>query len=101
MLSGMARIAIIGGGSIGEALLSGLQRAGRQVKDLVVAERMPERAKYLADTYSVRVASVTDAVRKIKAGAVEINGEKVREVLMANPPAEMVIQVGKNWKRVG
>ena len=55
MLSGMARIAIIGGGSIGEALLSGLLRAGRQVKDLVVAERMPERAKYLADTYSVLV----------------------------------------------
>ena len=49
----MARIAIIGGGSIGEALLSGLLRAGRQVKDLVVAERVPERAKYLADTYSV------------------------------------------------
>ncbi|MCV6971925.1 pyrroline-5-carboxylate reductase [Mycobacterium bohemicum] len=58
----MARIAIIGGGSIGEALLSGLLRAGRQVKDLVVAERVPERAKYLADTYSVRVSSVADAV---------------------------------------
>ena len=62
MLSAMARIAIIGGGSIGEALLSGLLRAGRQVKDLVVAERMPERAEYLAETYSVRVASVSDAV---------------------------------------
>jgi pyrroline-5-carboxylate reductase len=62
MLSAMARIAIIGGGSIGEALLSGLLRAGRQVKDLVVAERMPERADYLAETYSVRVASVSDAV---------------------------------------
>ena len=62
MLSGMARIAIIGGGSIGEALLSGLLRAGRQVKDLVVAERMPDRAQYLADTYSVRVTSVTEAV---------------------------------------
>ena len=37
MLCGMARIAIIGGGSIGEALLAGLLRAGRQVKDLVVA----------------------------------------------------------------
>lgn len=61
MLSGMARIAIIGGGSIGEALLSGLLRAGRQVKDLVVAERIPERAKYLADTYSVLVTSVTEA----------------------------------------
>ncbi len=63
MLSDMARIAIIGGGSIGEALLSGLLRAGRQSKDLVVAERIPERAKYLADTYSVLVtSSVTDAV---------------------------------------
>jgi pyrroline-5-carboxylate reductase len=62
MLSGMARIAIIGGGSIGEALLSGLLRAGRRVKDLVIAERLPERAKYLADTYSVLVASPTEAV---------------------------------------
>jgi len=62
MLSGMARIAIIGGGSIGEALLSGLLRAGRQVKDLVVAEQIPERAKYLADTYSVLVTSMADAV---------------------------------------
>ncbi|MBJ7463718.1 MAG: pyrroline-5-carboxylate reductase [Mycolicibacterium sp.] len=57
----MARIAIIGGGSIGEALLSGLLRAGRQVKDLVVAEKHPDRAKQLADTYSVRVTSVSDA----------------------------------------
>lgn len=62
MLSAMARIAIIGGGSIGEALLSGLLRAGRQVKDLVVSERMPERAEYLAETYSVRVAPVSEAV---------------------------------------
>ena len=53
MLARMARIAIVGGGSIGEALLSGLLRAGRQVKDLVVAEKSPDRAKYLSDTYSV------------------------------------------------
>jgi tyrosyl-tRNA synthetase len=44
--------------------------------------------------------SVTEAARKIKAGAVEINGEKVKELVLANPPAEMVIQVGKNWRRV-
>ncbi|BBX47926.1 pyrroline-5-carboxylate reductase [Mycobacterium cookii] len=62
MLVGMARIAIVGGGSMGEALLSGLLRAGRQVKDLVVAERMPDRARYLADTYSVLVTSLPDAV---------------------------------------
>ncbi|WP_197518776.1 pyrroline-5-carboxylate reductase [Mycobacterium sp. ACS1612] len=58
----MARIAIIGGGSIGEALLSGLLRAGRQVKDLVVAEKSPDRVKYLSDTYSVLVTTVADAV---------------------------------------
>ncbi|WP_395308409.1 pyrroline-5-carboxylate reductase [Mycobacterium sp. AMU20-3851] len=57
----MARIAIIGGGSIGEALLSGLLRAGRQVKDLAVAEKNPDRAKQLAETYSVLVTSVADA----------------------------------------
>ncbi|MCV7285124.1 pyrroline-5-carboxylate reductase [Mycolicibacterium wolinskyi] len=57
----MSRIAIIGGGSMGEALLSGLLRAGRQVKDMVVSEKFPERAKYLADKYSVRVTSVVDA----------------------------------------
>ncbi|MDT5327240.1 MAG: pyrroline-5-carboxylate reductase [Mycobacterium sp.] len=83
----MARIAIIGGGSIGEALLSGLLRAGRQVKDLVVAERVPERAKYLADTYSVLVTtSLADAVENatfvvvaVKPGDVEsVMGELAR-----------------------
>jgi pyrroline-5-carboxylate reductase len=62
MLSRMARIAIVGGGSIGEALLSGLLRAGRHVKDMVVAEKDPARAKYLADKYSVLVTTVADAV---------------------------------------
>jgi pyrroline-5-carboxylate reductase len=62
MLSRMARIAIVGGGSMGEALLSGLLRAGRQVKDMVVAEKFPDRAKYLSETYSVLVTTVADAV---------------------------------------
>ena len=43
--------------------------------------------------------SVTDAVRKIKAGAVEINGEKVKDLAIPHAP-EMVIQVGKNWRRI-
>ncbi|WP_176560894.1 pyrroline-5-carboxylate reductase [Mycobacterium neglectum] len=58
----MARIGIIGGGSMGEALLSGMLRAGRQVKDLVVAEKDPGRAKYLSEKYSVLVTTVGDAV---------------------------------------
>jgi pyrroline-5-carboxylate reductase len=81
MLSTMARIAIIGGGSIGEALLSGLLRAGRQVKDLVVAERVPERAKYLAETYSVLVTSVTDAVDNATFVVVAVKPADVESVM--------------------
>ncbi|HEY1336542.1 MAG TPA: tyrosine--tRNA ligase [Bryobacteraceae bacterium] len=44
--------------------------------------------------------SVTDAVRKIKAGAVEINGAKVHDLVLEDPSAELTIQVGKNWRRV-
>ena len=81
MLSGMARIAIIGGGSIGEALLSGLLRAGRQLKDLVVAERMPDRATYLANTYSVLVTSVTEAVDNAAFVVVAVKPGDVESVL--------------------
>ena len=58
----MSRIAIIGGGNIGEALLSGLLRSGRQVKDIAVAERVPSRMRYLSETYAVLVTNVADAV---------------------------------------
>ncbi|HZQ31940.1 MAG TPA: pyrroline-5-carboxylate reductase [Mycobacterium sp.] len=58
----MSRIAIIGGGNIGEALLAGLLRAGRQARDIVVTERVAARAKYLSETYSVLVTGVADAV---------------------------------------
>jgi tyrosyl-tRNA synthetase len=44
--------------------------------------------------------SVSDAARKIKAGAVEINGEKVKDLALPSPAAELVIQAGKNWRKV-
>lgn len=62
MLVAMSRIAIIGGGNIGEALISGLLRAGRQAKDIVVSEKVPARARALADAYSIRISEVADAV---------------------------------------
>lgn len=81
MLSGMARIAIIGGGSIGEALLAGLLRAGRQVKDLVVAEKYPERAKFLAEKYAVRVTSVSEAVDAATYVIVAVKPHDVQNVI--------------------
>ncbi|MGA3097787.1 MAG: tyrosine--tRNA ligase, partial [Bryobacteraceae bacterium] len=44
--------------------------------------------------------SVSDAVRKIKAGAVEINGERIKDLAVPDPGVELVIQVGKQWRRV-
>jgi pyrroline-5-carboxylate reductase len=77
----VARIAIIGGGNIGEALLSGLLRAGRQTKDLVVAERDPARAKTLADKYSVQVSSVGDAAENASFVIVAVKPSDVESVV--------------------
>jgi len=44
--------------------------------------------------------SVNDAVRKIKAGAVEINGERIKDLAVPDPAVDLVIQVGKQWRRV-
>jgi tyrosyl-tRNA synthetase len=44
--------------------------------------------------------SVSEATRKIKEGAVEINGVRVTDLVLAEVPAEMIIQVGKKWLRV-
>jgi tyrosyl-tRNA synthetase len=44
--------------------------------------------------------SVSDAVRKIKAGAVEINSERVRDLVVPDGSGEMIVQVGKNWRKV-
>ena len=47
--------------------------------------------------------SVSDAVRKIKAGAVEIDGRRIPDLVLADAAtegAELVVQVGKNWRRV-
>jgi tyrosyl-tRNA synthetase len=43
---------------------------------------------------------VSDATRKIKAGAVAINGDRVTELVLPAPAGEWIIQAGKNWRRI-
>ena len=50
--TGRRGLAIIGGGKIGEALLSGLIRRGGP-DGILVCERSPERAAQLAERYGV------------------------------------------------
>jgi pyrroline-5-carboxylate reductase len=61
-VSGTTRrgLAIIGGGKIGEALLSGLVRRGGP-DGILVCERSPERAAQLADRYGVPAVDLADA----------------------------------------
>jgi pyrroline-5-carboxylate reductase len=54
-------VAILGGGKIGEALLTGLLRGERTPADVVVVEKHPERASYLAETYAVKALDVPEA----------------------------------------
>lgn len=76
----MSRIAIIGGGNIGEALLSGLLRSDRQVKDIVVAERVPARARHLSEKYSVLVTNVADAIENANFVVVAVKPSDVETV---------------------
>ncbi|MFF3222096.1 pyrroline-5-carboxylate reductase [Nocardia suismassiliense] len=62
----MTRIAVIGGGRIGEALIAGLLESGRLAKDLVVVETFPERGAQIAERFGVRV---TDSVADAAVGA--------------------------------
>jgi len=57
----MTKLAILGAGKLGEALLSGLLRAGRPAEDVAVVVRRAERAKQLEERYGVRSVSSAEA----------------------------------------
>jgi pyrroline-5-carboxylate reductase len=63
MTSTSGGLAIIGGGKIGEALLSGLLRTGSDPGDILVVEHYPERLRHLSERYHVRVVDIAEAVR--------------------------------------
>ncbi len=44
--------------------------------------------------------SVSDAGRKIKAGALEIDGSRVSDLAMIQFPGQYILRLGKKWKRV-
>lgn len=57
-------VAILGAGGMGEALLSGLLRAGRRAEDLLVTRRRAERGQELFERYGVELVSNVEATRK-------------------------------------
>jgi pyrroline-5-carboxylate reductase len=57
-------VAVLGAGKIGEALLSGLLRAGHAPGDLVATARRRERAADLAERYGIAVLGNAEAAAK-------------------------------------
>ncbi|KIF76039.1 pyrroline-5-carboxylate reductase [Streptomyces sp. 150FB] len=57
-------VAVLGTGKIGEALLSGMIRAGWRPEDLLVTSRRPEREAELTKRYGVAAVTNADAAKR-------------------------------------
>jgi pyrroline-5-carboxylate reductase len=77
----MDGLAILGGGKIGEALLLGLLRGERTSADIVVCEKYPQRAAYLAATYGVKVLDVAAAAAGAPTLVVAVKPQDIEALL--------------------
>jgi pyrroline-5-carboxylate reductase len=63
-MSEQTMIAVIGAGKMGEALVSGLLKAGTSPDEIIITERYEERANELAQRYGVKSVSNADAAHQ-------------------------------------
>lgn len=84
---GRRGLAIIGGGKIGEALLSGLVRRGGP-DGILVCERSAERAAQLVDRYGVAAVSMGEAAARARVLLLAVKPQDVDALLV--PLAEHV-----------
>jgi pyrroline-5-carboxylate reductase len=77
-------LAIIGGGKIGEALLSGLVRRG--ATGLVVCERTPGRAAELRERYGVEALDLAGAAARARVLLVAVKPQDIDVLLAALAP---------------
>jgi pyrroline-5-carboxylate reductase len=75
-------LAIVGGGKIGEALLSGLLRGDSKPDDIVVVEHYPERKAYLTEKYGVQCVDIADAVKASQTVLIAVKPQDIDTVLM-------------------
>jgi pyrroline-5-carboxylate reductase len=80
-------IAILGGGKIGEALLSGLLRGQRTPAEIVVGEKHAERAAYLTDAFGVKVTDVAGAVKQADILLIAVKPQDIDTLLAEMAPA--------------
>jgi pyrroline-5-carboxylate reductase len=92
----MTRVAVLGGGVMGETLLSGLIRAGRRVDDLVVGERRSERAAELRERYGVETVPSAEAAKRADTLALVVKPQDMADLLTEISsvvrPEQLVVQ---------
>ncbi|MBO0821774.1 MAG: pyrroline-5-carboxylate reductase, partial [Nocardiopsaceae bacterium] len=74
-------IAIIGVGKMGEALLSGLLRAGRPASEVAAVEHIAARGAEIAERYGVRLLSAADAAKQAETLLVAVKPQDVGRTL--------------------
>ena len=74
-------VAILGAGVMGEALLSGLLRAGRGAEDLMVGEKRAARAEELQERYGVDVVGNVEAAQKADTLALVVKPQDMADLL--------------------
>jgi pyrroline-5-carboxylate reductase len=82
----MTRIAVLGAGKIGEALLAGLLAAGRSPADLAFTERHPERAADLTERLGVAALDVPGAAERSDVLVVAVKPQDIDPVLAELAP---------------
>lgn len=105
----MTRIAVVGGGRIGEALIAGLRESGTEASDIVVIESVQTRAEELSKKYSilateleigcegadvivvaVKPGDVPDVVQRIDNAISDSTTESIIVSLAAGVPTEVL-----------
>ncbi|HWL96518.1 MAG TPA: pyrroline-5-carboxylate reductase [Nocardioidaceae bacterium] len=74
-------VAILGAGVMGETLASGLIRAGREVGDLLLTERRPDRAAELRGRYGTEVISNLDAAKRAETLVIVVKPQDMTRLL--------------------
>lgn len=83
----METLAVLGGGKLGEALLSGLLRAGRAASDIVVVERSTERAGFLQQHYGVKPVGLAEAADHAHILLIAVKPQDIGTLLVALEPS--------------
>jgi pyrroline-5-carboxylate reductase len=79
-------IAILGTGKMGEALLSGLLRAGLRPHEITATARRPERAEALRERYGVRMTDNAEAAKRAETLILAVKPQDMASLLAEIAP---------------